>query len=404
MEQGLKDKLNIFYKRHKNLVYALNNWIAIKNKGFKLIDALASIYQAAGGKETVMTNMIEQLTAKNKVRGRSQVYADQPIQGMDIIRNGEGNLEVTGFSPDKEEPISGPSIEPNPRIFRKEDGQVKKTYQKAENRLYDIGAGVRSLYPDADKNFLLRAIKAVSDYSVARKKKPTLIIQRLRNRKLMLDTNTFEIKPTVKEGRVIIISEEVMQQISKDFYMNDYVFESNIRQFIFDLMNDPINAQPSETLKFYNLDRNTLLKYLKDYGIITKKEKISNKDENGDPKKPSMKVSYGRVPEEGDFDVKKKKFKLKVKQLYIDLFEKNVPEEINEEEGGFISGGGDMGQFSAPVFTEPVRQKSNHQEEVDEATTTTTVGDYMYDMPAFSDKETRDRKGGKNHSVSVNFK
>jgi hypothetical protein len=209
-----------------------------------------------------------------------------------------------------------------------------------------------------------------------------------------------------------------MKEISDKYYMNDYVFESNVRQFIFDLKNDPINAQPSETLKFYGLDRNTLLKYLKDYEIITKREKLSNKDENGNPKKLTMKVSYAENSDEGDeFEVKKKKFKLRVKQLYIDLFEKNVNESLNEEDcGGFISGGGDVGQFSQPISS-IVRQKApmtlpsnsepkrnDKKDEVEESTTTGNVGNYQYDVPFAGDDETLDRTGGKNHSVSINFK
>ena len=275
MEQELKDKLNAFFKKHKNTVMALNQWIALKNKGFKLIDALSAIYNAAGGKETVMVDMLEQLTDKSKVRGRTQVYSDPTAKGMDIIMNANGELEVVGFSPDKDKPLKGQSVERNPKIF-KPSGEIRKPYQKTEKRLYDIGADVRALYPDADKNFLLRAIKLVADYASASKKHPSNIVRRLKNGRLILDTDAMVIKPVVKENKVIVISEDTMKQISEQFYMNDYVFESNIRQFIHDLMVDPINAQPSNTLKFYKLDRGTLLKYLREYDIITKKEKISN--------------------------------------------------------------------------------------------------------------------------------
>ena len=404
MDEQLKQKLNNFYSKHKKEVLSLNNWLKIKNKDFKLIDALAAVYNSSEGKETVMLKMIEQITDKTKMRGRSHVYDDKHFQDADIVRNQDGTLEVIGFMPDKEPRPEGQSVERNTNIFRKGDGQTKKSYQKAEDRLYDIGADVRALYPHADKNFILRAIKAISDYSVLKKKNPAIIINRIKNNRLYIDIQTCEIKPVVNESRIIIISEQVMNEISEKVHMNDEIFENNIRQFIFDLKNDPINAQPSDMLRLRGLDRNKLIAYLRKYDIITKNETVSNKDENGNFKKPTMKVSYGEKndPNETDFKVRKSKFKLKVKQLYIDLFEKNVPEKMNEEAyAGGIEGGGDVGTFTQPVFP-MYRQKSNY--DVDESTTTTSVGDYTYDVPAFGDDESFDRKGGKNHSVSVNFK
>ena len=400
MEKEVLQKLNEFYKKHYSECKALENWLRIKNKNIRLVDAIHAVYVAAEAKETVMVKIIEQIKEKIKVRGRSHVYDDAHMKDIDIVKTPDGNVEVVGFDMNKTPDPKGPSIQPNPRIFRKKDGQVKKPYQKAEKRFGDIGKEVRLLYPNADNNFIMMAIKAISEYAALKKKAPSVIINRLKKKTEVLDTNTFEIKPFNGESRTIIISEDVMKEISDRYYMNDYVFESNVRQFIFDLKNDPINAQPSETLKFYNLDRNTLLKYLKEYGIITKKEKLSNKDENGNPKKLTMKVSYAENSDDGDeFEVRKKKFKLKVKQLYIDLFEKNVNENLNEEDGGggFISGGGDVGQFSQPI-------SGIIRRDVEESTTTGNVGNYQYDVPFAGDDETLDRTGGKNHSVSINFK
>lgn len=408
MGEDRDEKLKQYIIRHKDKAYALNNWIAIKNKDFTYKEALAAIYDLAGGRETVISGIIDQIKDFDKTKGRSQVYADEIKGKPDIIRDENGELMVVGVEVKKTEvePPTNPKEPRNPKIFRKEDGQVKKPYQKAEQRFGDIGAQVRELYPHADKNFILRAIKAISDYSALKKKRPEIVVNSIKRGRYYIDTQTCEIKPVVKESRTIIISERVMNEISERVHMNDEIFENNIRQFIFDLKNDPINAQPSDMLRLRGLNRNDLVAYLIKYGIITKNETVSNKDENGNFKKPTMKVSYGEKndPLITDFKVKKAKFKLKVKQLYIDLFEKNVHESINEEAGvGGIEGGGDMGTFVQPVFP-MYRQKSNYNKELDETTTASSVGDFTYDAPAFGDDESFDRKGGENHSVSINFK
>ena len=412
MGEDRDEKLKQYIIRHRDKAYALNNWIAIKNKDFTYKEALAAIYDLAGGRETVITGIIDQIKDFDKTRGRSQVYADEITGKPDIVRDENGELTVVGVEVKKTEvePPTNPKEPRNPKIFRKEDGQVKKPYQKAEKRFGDIGAQVRALYPHADKNFILRAIKAISDYSALKKKRPEIVINSIKRGRYYIDTQTCEIKPVVKESRTIIISERVMNEISEKVHMNDEIFENNIRQFIFDLKNDPINAQPSDMLRLRGLDRNTLIAYLRKYDIITKRDTVSNKDENGNFKKPTVKVAYGEKndPSDTDFNVRKSKFKLKVKQLYIDLFEKNTPESVNEEAcAGGIEGGGDMGTFVQPIFS-IYRQKSNYNEdtdkELDETTTSSTVGDFTYDAPAFGDDPSFDRKGGKNHSVSVNFK
>jgi len=404
-----KEKLNQFYKKNKELCLGLNHWLLLKAKDFKLIDALDAIYRAADGKETAMSQMIIQLIEKNKTRGRSQVYHTDSSQHMDIVRGEDGVLTVTGFNPDKEPRPTGMKQKRNPQIFKKSDGQVKKTVQKTEDRLFDIGEEVRKLFPDADVDFLAKAIDAVSKYAALKKKKPIIIINRIKNNRLYLDKNTFELKPTANEGRTVIIMEEVFESLSNKLLMTDYVFESNIRQFLKDLYNDPVNAQPSETLLVYNLNRNKLIRLLMKYGILTKSENVSFKDENGNFKTPRMKIRYGLKDndKEVDLEVKKKRFQSKVRKLYIDLFEKNVPQNVNEEEGGgsFISGGGDgAGQFITKLGTKPLKQKSYLEQTngIDEATTTAI--NITYDLPVFGDEESLDRKGGKNHSVSINFK
>ena len=184
-------------------------------------------------------------------------------------------------------------------------------------------------------------------------------------------------------------------------------------QFLSDLLNNPTDAQPSNVLQLYGLDRNTLLKHLKNYDVIIKREKVSTKDGEGNPKTPTMKVKYGikdtdraERNEADEFDVPKKKFKIKILKLYNDLFNKKSS-PLNEDGESFINGSGPdgSGQVIQPLFKTIVKQKNNYidEEEINETTTTTSVGGengYAYDMPAFLDKETADR-GGKNRSISM---
>ena len=293
-----KDKLNKFYAEHKELCLAFNNWIKRQMKSFSLPDALDCVFNFTNGNDDEMVDVIRQITAKKKVYGRTQVHNDTKMPAVDIVRNNDGNLTVTGYSP-----------------------------------------------------------KGVS------------------------------------EGRIIVIDESVVEQLKDDYRMTEFRFNSNVKKFLHDLLVDPINADTNDLLKANGLDRNTLLRHLRDCGIVTSKQHINDKDENGSLKTATMKVRYA---------VPKKNFNRKLKRLFIKLFEENLP--INEDDGGcgFISGGGDAGQFSQPLFSKPVKQKG-YAETMDEASTTQTVGNYQYDVPFAGDKETLSRHNGVGGSVSINF-
>ena len=60
------------------------------------------------------------------------------------------------------------------------------------------------------------------------------------------------------------------------------------------------------------------------------------------------------------------------------------------------------GQFSQPVFPMQRRTTYNNSREIEEDTTTSSVGNYQYDVPFAGDKETLSRKNGKGGSVSIN--
>ena len=85
------------------------------------------------------------------------------------------------------------------------------------------------------------------------------------------------------------------------------------------------------------------------------------------------------------------------------MFERNVPEtdkELVSEEGecGGATGSDASGQYSQPLFGVQRRQIYD----VEESTTTSTVGDYQYTVPFTGDKETLARKNGVGGSISIN--
>lgn len=202
--------------------------------------------------------------------------------------------------------------------------------------------------------------------------------------------------------KTIIINEEDMSKLE----MTEQKFHSNIRRFISQLLQDPVHAQPSSLLQYYGYKRSILLNYLLRYDIIRDnfaKERIIDTDENGQPRKATMMVSF-KCP--------KKNFDRKIQKLYIRLFEKNLPErkpkfyqeaEINEDgEGGAM--GGATSAASSGQFVQPFGavQRRKMPTEIEETTSTMSAGNYQYTVPFGGDKETLARKNGKGGSVSIN--
>ena len=133
---------------------------------------------------------------------------------------------------------------------------------------------------------------------------------------------------------------------------------------------------------------------------MEKDERISDKDENGQPKTATMIVKY-RCP--------KKNFERKLKKLYIKLFEKNLPERKHEEQEITVSINeeGEVGATSAESSGQVIQafgdvQRRKMPTEIDETTTTFNTGNYQYAVPFGGDKETLSRKNGKGGSVSIN--
>ena len=409
----IDSKIKEYITKSKNKCYALGNWKNLQMKPYSMRDILACICKAANGSLKEMDNIIDHLTAKRKVFGRTQVYADKHVGDIDIVKNQDGELELVGYKPDAPLPLKGQHQSHSHKVFRKNDDQVSKTYQNAEERLYDLGQKVRELFPDGDNHFITFAMQAIRKYASERKIHTDKVVKGLEKGRYRIDTDMWRVVPNLKteskEKRTIIINESDFQRLKKisedydrEMEMTEQKFHSNIRNFISQLLQDPVNAQPSTLLKTNGLNRSILLKYLLNSGILVRDERISDRDENGEPKTATMMVKF-RCP--------KKNFDRKIQKLYIRFFEKNLPqrqihlrnEEINEDgEGGAIGGAtsaASSGQFIQP-FGDVQRRKM--PTEIEETTTTMNTGNYQYTVPFGGDKETLARKNGEGGSVSIN--
>ena len=409
----IDSKIKEYITKNRKKCYALGNWKNLQMKPYSMRDILACICKAANGSLKEMDNIIDHLTAKRKVFGRTQVYADKHVGDIDIVKNQDGELELVGYKPDAPLPLKGQHQSHSHKVFRKNDDQVSKTYQNAEERLYDLGQKVRELFPDGDNHFITFAMQAIRKYASERKIHTDKVVKGLEKGRYRIDTDIWRVVPNLKteskEKRTIIINEsdfQRLQKISEDYdremEMTEQKFHSNIRNFISQLLQDPVNAQPSTLLRTNGLNRSILLKYLLKGGIIIRDERISDRDENGEPKTATMMVKF-RCP--------KKNFDRKIQKLYMRFFEKNLPqrqihlrnEEINEDgEGGAIGGAtsaASSGQFIQPFGSV---QRRKMPTEIEETTTTMNTGNYQYTVPFGGDKETLARKNGEGGSVSIN--
>ena len=414
----IDSKIKEYITKSRNKCYALGNWKNIQMKPFSMKDMLVCICKAANGSLKEMDNIIDHLTAKRKVYGRTQVYADKHIGDIDIIKNQNGELELVGYKPDAPLPLKGQHQSHSYKVFRKSDDQVSKAYQNAEEKLYDLGQKVRELFPGTDNHFITFAMQAIRKYASERKINTDKVVKGLESGRYRIDTDIWRVVPNLKneskedhkrERRIIILNESDVQRLQKisegydkEMEMTEQKFHSHIRKFISQILQDPVNAQPSILLKANGLNRSILLKYLLNSGILIRDERISDRDENGEPKTATMMVKF-RCP--------KKNFDRKIQKLYMRFFEKNLPqrqihlrnEEINEEgEGGAIGGAtsaASSGQFIQPFGSV---QRRKMPTEIEETTTTMNTGNYQYTVPFGGDKETLARKNGDGGSVSIN--
>lgn len=190
------------------------------------------------------------------------------------------------------------------------------------------------------------------------------------------------------KSRKIVLSEGDVERLQTALQMTEQKFFSNVSLFISQLLQDPVNTQPTEVLIQNGLDRKTLINELINADILKKKTKISDKDDEGNFKTPTMRIK---------FICAKKDYNFKLKKLYIKLFEKDDVEDVMEDGCCGATSASSSGAFVAPFG-------SVQRRNVEETTTTSNVGNYTYTAPAFGDKQSLMRRNGKFGSVSVNIK
>lgn len=402
MDKQLEITLKQYANRNPKKWWDLNGWIKRKVKPFSTLQALEVIYNAANGSVQTITDIIEHLTDKGKAYGRTQVYGDAIVNGMDIRKNENGELELFGYNPNKPLTLKGQHTQDRGRMVRQSDGQTSKTYQNTAEKLYDLGKVVRDVFPDADNSYITLAMQAIRNFAALHHLRAERVARLIKQKKYKLVEKPsglgyqLEVVSATNESKnrkVIVITEAVAQQLE----MTEYKFNNAIKKYLHDLLVDPVNAEVPDVLKMYGYRRGRLIGILKNNDLLRKSERIVDKDENGMDKTATMQVKY-QVP--------KKNFDRKLRNLYIKLFERNVPERniedtVNEDgECGAMgaTNASSSGQYSQPLFP---MQRRQMPVDIEEDTTTSTVGNYQYDVPFVGDKETLSRKNGKGGSTSV---
>ena len=125
-------------------------------------------------------------------------------------------------------------------------------------------------------------------------------------------------------GRIVYLTENQLVTLSesKD-EVTFYKFFNEVKNFIKNLLDDPVNAKPSSFFKEHNISKTKLLNKMLDRGIIAKKEDIREPND-ADGKMKSMHYIQYKVP--------KKNFEQKIRRLYSYFFEKNNVKNEGENE------------------------------------------------------------------------
>ena len=124
--------------------------------------------------------------------------------------------------------------------------------------------------------------------------------------------------------KTIIISESQAKMLKENMHMinekmSEEAFISHVKNYLKQLLTNPIGAQPDAFLKSNGLDGKTLLPKLLDYDIIVKKTKI---------------VSEGKDRFEIVYKIPRNNFEKKILRLYNELFDddtKEINESVNQE-------------------------------------------------------------------------
>lgn len=128
------------------------------------------------------------------------------------------------------------------------------------------------------------------------------------------------MKIYINEDKLVLIKENEEENVTF------YKFFTEVKNFIQDLLDDPINAKPSEFFKNHDISKSLLLNKMIDRDIVTKHENIDEPYDADGNKKSMHSIQY-RVP--------KKNFEQKIKRLYSYFFENEKrKKKINESVGG----------------------------------------------------------------------
>jgi hypothetical protein len=125
-----------------------------------------------------------------------------------------------------------------------------------------------------------------------------------------------------------------------------YAFQSNIRYFLNQLLKNPIDCKINDFLSDRGFTKKKLINILLKRDVITRHEKIDDKDENS----ITYKVKY---------KVKRKNFERNLKRIYNKYFEKN---EENKKEMDEATSCASSGAFVGPLNLEPIRKESKNIE------------------------------------------
>ena len=165
-----------------------------------------------------------------------------------------------------------------------------------------------------------------------------------------------------------------------------YAFQSNIRYFLNQLLKNPIDCKPNDFLTDRGFSKKKLINILLKRDVITRHEKIDDKDENN--------ITYNVT-----YKVKRKNFERKLKRIYNKYFEKNEnnKEEVDEATACGGVGAPGSGAFVTALRRSPIKRKMKESidnlnkkrifvtekqiEMLKETLTTTNIGDYQYTVP-----------------------
>lgn len=123
------------------------------------------------------------------------------------------------------------------------------------------------------------------------------------------------MKIIINEKKLLLLKE------SDDEEVTFYKFFTEVKNFLKDLLEDPINAKPSEFLTSHGVSKTELLDKMLDKDIIKKKENIDEPNDASGNMKSRHYLQYS---------VPKKNFEGKMKRLYSSFFENGKKKALTE--------------------------------------------------------------------------